>query len=125
MPHAWLVRVCRWFAPRPAGTEVRSFLQGLTHRRRPASSGRRPCLELEPLEGRWVPSTFTVLSGSDSGSDTMSLRFLLGTVPAGSTIDFAPAVRSITLTTNTPLTIDRKHLDQLFGTVAEVLKTID
>jgi hypothetical protein len=63
-------------------------------------------LRLEALEGRWLPSTFTVTDTSDSATDTGSLRYALANVAAGDMIDFAPAVRSITLTSNTTLTIN-------------------
>ena len=62
-------------------------------------------LRLEVLEDRRVPSTFTVLDNSDSSSDSMSLRYLLGHVAAGSTIDFAPSVRDITFTSGIGLSV--------------------
>src|SRR5947209_1219275 len=50
--------------------------------------GLRP--RLEPLEGRWLPSNFTITDGSDDPTDTGSLRFALNNLSAGSnTIHFA------------------------------------
>ena len=86
---------------------IRTWIRRL-FARMPRTIRKEPALRrlrLEALEGRWLPSTFTVMDNSDSGSDSVSLRYLLGHVAAGSTIDFAPAVRSITLTSNTTLTI--------------------
>ena len=91
---SWLKQCARWLG------------QGPRRRSRTATRKRPYPLTLEALEARWLPSTFTVMDNSDSGSDSMSLRYLLGHVPVGSTIDFAQTVRSITLTSNT----DRKSV---------------
>jgi hypothetical protein len=73
------------------------------------SSRQRPSsirLNLEFLEPRLAPATFTVMDNSDSATDTGSLRFALANVAAGTTIDFAPSVRDIVLTSNTTLMVN-------------------
>ncbi len=78
----------------------RSFPKG-SNRRQPSTVK----LALEVLESRLAPATFTVMDNSDNVADPASLRFALANVAAGSTIDFAPSVRNIVLTSNTTLTI--------------------
>src|SRR6516164_5303048 len=52
---------------------------------------------VEEFEARVVPSTVTVTDNSDAPTDTGSLRYILNNATSGETIDFAPTVRSITL----------------------------
>jgi hypothetical protein len=95
------------------------------HTRRTAPRmARKPFrLALEPIEDRIVPNTVTVMDSSDNPSDTNSLRYILAHATSGETIDFAPDVRTIDLSTlyNTSgLTISKNVIitnDQGTGTV--------
>ena len=67
-----------------------------TVRRKAAARPRSRPLTMEVLEDRVTPSTVTVTSSADSGPG--SLRAVIASAPAGSTIVFAPPVHAITLT---------------------------
>lgn len=81
-----------------------------------ASSGRQRCrLLLEPLEGRWVPTTVTNLADSGAGS----LRQAILDTPAGGTVDFQPDLAGTIALTTAELTV-AKNLT-ISGPGAEVI----
>ncbi len=75
-------------------------------RARPAQRAFRPCLEA--LEGRWVPSTLTVLNNLDSGAG--SLRAEIAAAHSGDTIVFAPSLDGQTVTLTSGELLIRKNL---------------
>jgi hypothetical protein len=74
------------------------FSSWLRSRKRRGAPHKRPTLRptLEALEGRWVPSTLTVLNNLDSGAG--SLRADVAAAHSGDQIVFAKSVHAITLT---------------------------
>ena len=74
------------------------FSSWLRSQKRHAAARRRPAFRptLEALEGRWVPSTLTVLNNLDSGAG--SLRADVAAAHSGDQIVFAKSVHAITLT---------------------------
>src|SRR5262245_9416613 len=68
--------------------------------RRPPAPRARFVPWLEPLEDRMVPTTtFTVLNNFDSGAGSLRQAIVDANTAAGTdTIDFAPSVHKITLT---------------------------
>jgi len=74
------------------------FSSWLRSRKRHESPRKRPAFRptLEALEGRWVPSTLTVLNNLDSGAG--SLRADIAAAHSGDQIVFAKSVHAITLT---------------------------
>jgi hypothetical protein len=75
----------RWSA-QPARTAAKTI-----------AAGRRYRPFVEVLEHRCLPSLVTVTSASDDPSDSGSLRYALNNAAPGETIDFAPNVRTIDL----------------------------
>jgi hypothetical protein len=72
-------------------------------RRGANSLNRHRRLVLEPLEGRWVPSTVTNLADAGAGS----LRQAILDTPAGGTVDFQPGLTGTITLTSTTLIIDQ------------------
>src|SRR5262245_30457912 len=72
---------------------MRSWIRNLFTRpatRTIRKAPRRACLNLEALEDRWVPSTFTVLNTNDSGDGSLRAAVAAANNTAGpDTIDFA------------------------------------
>jgi hypothetical protein len=79
------------------------YFRGLFTRLSRASTRHQPPRRnqprLEALEDRLAPALLTVMDSSDSAADPQSLRFALSHAQRGDVIDFAPAVRSISLGT--------------------------
>src|SRR5262245_49712235 len=80
--------------------------RGSVAARRTGAGRRRPgrAWALEPLAGRGVPATITVLNANDSGSDSLRAAIEQANLDAAQdTIEFAPAVPgTITLTSALP-----------------------
>jgi hypothetical protein len=74
------------------------FSSWLRSRNRHGAARKRPTFRptLEALEGRWVPSTLTVLNNLDSCAG--SLRADIAAAHSGDQIVFAKSVHAITLT---------------------------
>jgi hypothetical protein len=94
----------------PALRGWRAFTSWLTGRGCRGADNRsrsyRPCLE--PLEDRWLLSTFTVLNNLDSGAGSLRAAIAAANPAGGDTIDFAPGLAGQTITlTSGELLLDR------------------
>src|SRR5262249_9535270 len=99
-----------WFASLLAGLKSRSSRTRTGRGRHPKLQHRRPFVpRFEVLEGRTLPSTFTVLNNTDH--DDGSLRPAITAAASGDTINFDPSLAGQTITLTSGELAINKSLD--------------